>query len=107
MKFHGEVRFAWNEAVAYFSLNTIVLGSGAEMLSTAAYAPWRAEITVAGGKTILLYVARMSSLVIIVPSWNLTSVRSLMVQVSLSAEMVGIAAATSRAGLVRSFGSHL
>src|SRR6266508_4766654 len=107
MKFHGEVRFDWNEAVAYFSLKTTVLAFGASILSTAAYAPCRAEMTLAGGNTILLYVATTSSLVIAVPSWNLTSVRSLTVQVSLSADTSGIAAATSGAGLVRSFGSHL
>src|SRR6266550_7271854 len=109
MKFHGDARFVANDAEGYFSLNVTVSGAAAVMplASTAAYAPARGESTPVGGKMILLYVATTSSLVIFDPSWNFTSVRSLMVYVSLSAEISGIAAATSGMTLVRSFGSNL
>src|SRR5207302_1955554 len=107
MKFHGEARFVANEAEGYLSLKTTLSGAGAVIVSTAAYAPARGERTPVGGKMIFWYVARMSSLVIFEPSWNFTSVRSLMVYVSLSAETSGIAAATSAATLVRSLGSNL
>src|SRR6266566_3512260 len=107
MKFHGDARFVANEADGYLSLKTTLSGVGAAMLSTAAYAPARGDSTPVGGKMILLYVATMSSLVIFDPSWNFTSVRSLIVYVSLSAEISGIAAATSGMTLVRSFGSNL
>jgi hypothetical protein len=52
-------------------------------------------------------VATTSSLVIFWPSWNFTSVRSLIVYVSLSGEMSGIAVAMSGVTFVRSFGSNL
>src|SRR5467141_983422 len=107
MKFHGEARFVANEAEGYFSLKTTLSGAGLLMVSTAAYAPARGESTPVGGKMIFWYVATMSSLVIFVPSWNLTSVRSLIVYVSLSAETSGVAAATSGMTFVRSVGSNL
>src|SRR5437867_1241395 len=107
MKFHGEARFVANDADGYLSLKTMLSGAGAVMVSTAAYAPARGDSTPVGGKMIFWYVARTSSLVIFVPSWNFTSVLSLIVYVSLSAESSGIAAATSETTLVRSFGSNL
>src|SRR5882762_2794969 len=107
MKFHGEARFVANDADGYLSLKTTLSGAGLLMLSTAAYAPARGDSTPVGGKMIFWYVATMSSLVIFVPSWNFTSVRSLIVADSLSAEYSGMAAATSGITLVRSFGSNL
>src|SRR6266536_285118 len=75
-KFHGEARFVASDADGYFSLKTTVVLSGASILSTAAYAPARGERTPCGGKMIFWYVARASSDVNAVPSWNLMSDRS-------------------------------
>src|SRR5882672_8886280 len=107
MKFQGEARFVPNDAEGYFSLKTTLSGAGPLIDSTAAYAPARGESTPVGGKMIFWYVATMSSLVIFEPSWNFTSVRSLIVYDSLSAETSGIAAATSAMTFVRSAGSNL
>src|SRR2546423_3617087 len=107
MKFQGDARFVPKDADGYFSLNRAVDLSGAVIVSTAAKAPARGESTPVGGKMILLYVATTSSLVICAPSWNFTSVRSLIVYDSLSPEISGMAAATSGMTLVRSLGSNL
>jgi hypothetical protein len=107
MKFHGDARFVRNEADGYLSLNSTVYLSVAFTADTTAYAPARGESTPVGGKMILSYVALMSSDVMPVPSWNLTSWRSLIVTVVLSAETAGCSAATSGITLVRSFGSNL
>src|SRR2546428_7416257 len=107
MKFHGEARFVRNDADGYLSLNTTVLGSDAVIVSTTAYAPARGERTPVGGKMIFWYVATTSAEVIAAPSWNFTSVRSLMVTVSLSAETCGALAATSGMTVVRLSGSNL
>src|SRR5258705_11346523 len=107
MKFQGEARFVPNEADGYLSLKTTLSGAGPVIVSTAAYAPARGESTPVGGKMIFWYVATTASLVLFEPSWNFTSVRGLIVYVSLSAEISGIAAATSGMTLVRSFGGDL
>src|SRR3954469_3780762 len=107
MKFHGDARFVRNDADGYLSLNTTVLASGAVIVSTTAYAPERGDSTPVGGKMIFWYVATMSADVICWPSWNFTSVRSLIVTVSLSLETCGISAATSGMTVVRLFGSNL
>src|SRR6185436_13442947 len=107
MKFHGDARLVRNDADGYLSLNTTVLGSDAVIVSTGAYAPARGDSTPVGGKMIFWYVATTSSDVIVAPSWNFTSVRSLIVTVSLSLDTCGSLAATSGMTFVRSFGSNL
>src|SRR5690242_18242026 len=101
MRFHGDARRVVNAALTLFSLNTTVVASGAVIESTIAYQERRAD----PAARIFWYVARTSAEVSAAPSWNFTSSRTFTVTVSLSAESVGRAAATSGTTFVESSGS--
>src|SRR5579864_8437688 len=79
-----------NASVAYLRRKTIVRGSGASILSTITKLLWRGLTTPSGGKMILFHEASMSADVSGVPSWNLTPVRILNVQVLPLSVGVGI-----------------
>src|SRR5580698_355898 len=79
-----------NASVANLRWKTTVCGSVASTLSTIRKLLWRGLTTPSGGKMILFHDAATSSAASGVPSWNLTPVRILKVQVVLLSVGVGI-----------------